>query len=134
MCAGRHVREDPIERNSWGKSGCEWMCCFPNTRGLHRTSGDAPLDTGVFAGRSIEKDAIGHNTHPPWYHVSKSKSLSSRRTQVAANAYKDKPHKSARHTTKRKKGVNADRKRCKRLNISKMCKYVILHQTGGLNI
>jgi hypothetical protein len=32
---------------------------------------------------------------------------------VAANAYKDKPHKSARHTTKHKRGVNADRKRYK---------------------
>ncbi len=65
MCAGRRVIEDAIERNSWGKSGCEWMCRFPNTRGLHRTSGDAPLETGVFAGRSIEEDAVGRNTHPP---------------------------------------------------------------------
>ncbi len=108
MHAGRCVIEDAIERNSWGKSRCEWMCCFPNTGGLHRTSGDAPLDTGVFAGRSIEEDAVGHNTHTPWCHVSKSKSLLSRRTQVAANAYKDKPYKSARRTTKHKRGVNAN--------------------------
>ncbi len=66
MRARRHVIEDAVERNSWGKSGCEWMCCFPNTGGLHRTSGDAPLETGVFAGRSIEEDAVGRNTHPPW--------------------------------------------------------------------
>ncbi len=39
------VVEDAIERNSWGKSRCEWMCCFPNTGGLHHTSGDAPLET-----------------------------------------------------------------------------------------
>jgi hypothetical protein len=45
MCAGRSVIEDAIERNSWGKAGCEWMCCFPNTGGLHHTSRDAPLET-----------------------------------------------------------------------------------------
>jgi hypothetical protein len=39
------VVEDAVERNSWGKSRCEKMCCFPNTGGLHRTSGDAPLET-----------------------------------------------------------------------------------------
>jgi hypothetical protein len=86
------------------------MCRFLNTRGLHRTSGDAHLETGVFAGRSIEEDAVGPNTHPPWCHVSKSNSLSSRRTQAATNAYKDKSHKSARRTTKHKRGVNANRK------------------------
>jgi hypothetical protein len=45
MCAGRGVIEDAVVHNSWGTSGCEWMCCFPNTGGLHRTSGDAPLET-----------------------------------------------------------------------------------------
>ncbi len=45
MHAGRRVIEDSTECNSWGKSRCEWMCCFPNTGGLHRTSGDTPLDT-----------------------------------------------------------------------------------------
>jgi hypothetical protein len=95
------------------------MCCFPNTGGLHRTSGDAPLETGAFAGRSIEEDAVGHNTHPPWCHVSKSKSSSSRRTQIAANAYKDRPHKSARHTTKHKRGFNADRKQYKQIKYLK---------------
>jgi hypothetical protein len=110
MRAGRRLIEDAIEHNSWGKSKCEWMCYFLNNRGLHHTSGDAPLETGVFAGRSIEEDAVGRNMHPPWCHVSKSNSLLSRRTQVAANAYKNKPHKSARRTTKHKRGVNADRK------------------------
>jgi hypothetical protein len=95
------------------------MCRFPNTGGLHPTSGDAPLETGVFAGRCIEKDAVGHNTHPPWCHASKSKSSSSRRTQVTANAYKDKPHKSARHTTKHKRGVNANRKWYKQIKYLK---------------
>ncbi len=39
------VVEDAVERNSWGKSRCEQMCRFPITGGLHRTSGDAPLET-----------------------------------------------------------------------------------------
>jgi hypothetical protein len=134
MYAGRRVIEDAVEGNSWGKSGCEWMCRFPNTGGLHRTSGDATLETGVFAGRSIEEDAVGKNTHPPWCHVSKSKSLLSRRTQVAANAYKDKPHKSARRTTKHKEESTPIENGINRLNISKMCKYVMSHQTGWFNI
>jgi hypothetical protein len=128
MCAERSVIEDTVEGNSLGKSECEWICCVPNTKRLYHTSIDAPLEThnnthnstwqpksnwGVFAERSIEEDAIGRNTHPSWCHVSKSSSLSSRRTQVAANVYKDKPHKSARGTTKHKRGVNADKKRYK---------------------
>jgi hypothetical protein len=72
MRAGRHVIENAVERSSWGKSGCEWMCRFPDTGGLHRTSGNAPLETGVFAGRSTGEDAVGHNTHPPWCHVYKT--------------------------------------------------------------
>ena len=39
------VVEDAVEHNSWGKSRCEQMCCLPNTGGLHRTSGDAHLET-----------------------------------------------------------------------------------------
>jgi hypothetical protein len=39
------VVEDAVELNSWGKSRCEQMCRFPNTGGLHRISGDAPLET-----------------------------------------------------------------------------------------
>jgi hypothetical protein len=53
MHAGRRVIDNAVERNSWGKSGCEWMCHFPNTGGLRHTSGDAPLETGVFAGRPV---------------------------------------------------------------------------------
>ncbi len=134
MCAQRSVTEDAVEGNSWGKSECEWICCIPNTKRLYHSSVDAPLKThnnthnttwqpksnwGVFAGRSIEEDAIGHNTHLQWCHVSKSNSLSSRRTQVATNAYKDKPHKSARCTTKHKRGVNADRKWYKQIKYLK---------------
>ena len=39
------VVEDAVEHNSWGKSRSDRKCRFPNTGGLHRTSGDAPLDT-----------------------------------------------------------------------------------------
>jgi hypothetical protein len=45
MHAGRRLIEDAVEHNSWGKSGCEWMCRFSNTVGLHCTSGNAPLET-----------------------------------------------------------------------------------------
>ncbi len=38
---------------------------------------------------------------------------------MAANAYKDKPHKSARHTTKHKGGVNANRKQYKQVKYLK---------------
>jgi hypothetical protein len=134
MCTERSVTEDTIEGNSWGKSKCEWIYCIPNTQRLYHSSIDAPLEThsnthnttwqpkskwGVIAGRSIEDDALGRNTHLPWCHVSKSKSLLSRRTQVAANVYKDKLHKSARHTTKHKRGVNANRKRYKQIKYLK---------------
>jgi hypothetical protein len=134
MCAERSIIEDAVEGNSWGKSECEWICCIPNNKRLYHTSVDAPLEThnnthnttwqprsnwGVFAGRSVEEDAVGRNMHPPWCHMSKSNSLLSTRTQVAANAYKDKPHKSARCTTKHKRGVNSDRKQYKQIKYLK---------------
>jgi hypothetical protein len=91
------VVEDAIEHTSWGKSRCERMCCFPNTGGLHRTSGDAPLETPTLR-------------NPAWCHVNRSKSLSSRRTQLAGVAYRHIPHESVRHSTKHRRGLNADRK------------------------
>ncbi len=39
------VVEVAIECNSWGRSRSDMMCRFPNTGGLHRTSGNAPFDT-----------------------------------------------------------------------------------------
>jgi len=47
VCGNTVVRNwgNAIERATRGKSGCESECCFPNTGGLHRTSGDAPLET-----------------------------------------------------------------------------------------
>ena len=39
------VVEDAVEQNSWGMSGSDWMCCFQNNGGLHRTSRDAPPET-----------------------------------------------------------------------------------------
>ena len=59
-----------VEQATRGKSGCESKCCFPNTRGLHRTSGDAPLET-----------------HPPFIYVHNSNSPLSKRTQVASSAF-----------------------------------------------
>jgi len=43
MCEGSVV-EDAVECISRRKSRCEQMYRFPNTGGLHRTPGDAPLD------------------------------------------------------------------------------------------
>ena len=71
------VVEVAIARNSWGKSRCEQMCRFPNTGGLHRTSGDAPLETPTL-----------QIPVPVWCGVHKSNSSSSKRTQDAAVAYK----------------------------------------------
>jgi hypothetical protein len=39
------VVEVAVEHNSWGKSRSDMICRFPNTGGLHRTSGNAPFDT-----------------------------------------------------------------------------------------
>jgi hypothetical protein len=66
MVCGGSVVEDAVEHNSWGKSRCEQMCCFPNTGGLHRTSGDAPLESPTL------RDPV-----PVWCHVHKSNSSSS---------------------------------------------------------
>ena len=67
MCEGSVV-EDAVERNSWEKSRCEQMCHFPNTGGLHRTSGDAPLETATTL----------QNPAPVWCHIHKSNSPSSK--------------------------------------------------------
>jgi len=67
------VVEDIVEHNSWGKSRCEQMCRFPNTGGLHRTSGGAPLETptlrdpelitrGVMCEGSVVEDAVERNS------------------------------------------------------------------------
>ena len=93
------VVEDAVERNSWGKSRCEQMCRFPNTGGLHRTSGDAPLETPTL-----------QNPVPVWCHVHKSNSSSSKQTQVAGVAYKNILHELVRHATKHRRSLNANRK------------------------
>ncbi len=48
VCDLGPVVEDAVERNSWGKSRSDRMCRFPNTGGLHCTSGDAPFETQNF--------------------------------------------------------------------------------------
>jgi hypothetical protein len=138
------VVEDAVERNSWGKSRSEGMCCFPNTGGLHCTSGDAPLDTQNI---SLDNGTIGaqngqtktqtckiydeHRTinpiiggttptsNPSWCHVNKSNTPSSKRTQVAARAFKEKSHDSASQMTKHKRHNNSDQKRFKQVRFFK---------------
>jgi len=90
-CEGSVV-EDAVERNSWEKSRCELMCCFPITGRLHRTSGDEPL----------EKPTL-QNPAPVWCHVHKSNPSSSKRTQIAAVAYKQILHQPVKHSIKHKR-------------------------------
>ncbi len=85
----------------------------------HNTTWQPRSNWGIFARRSIVEDLVGRNTHSPWCQVSKSNSLLSRRTQVAANAYKEKPHKSARCTMKYQRGINSNRKRYKKIKYLK---------------
>jgi hypothetical protein len=134
VCDLERVVEDAIERNSWGKSRSDWMCRFPNTGGLHCTSRDAPFETQNFTHNNNTENSgiattafyansninwqtgaisevvgrMGQSLHPSWCHVNKSYTPSSRRTQVAACAYKDKSHKSASQMMKYKRCTNAD--------------------------
>ena len=138
------VVEDAVERNSWGKSRSVRLCRFPNTGGLHRTSGNAPLDTQNI---SLDNGTIGlHNgltkTHtrkindhgrtitpivggttptsnPSWCHVNKSNTPSSKRTRVAACAFKEKSLNSASRITKHKRHTNTKRKHYKQVKFLK---------------
>ncbi len=136
------VVEDAIERNSRGKSRSDRMCCFPNTGGLHCTSGDAPFETqnfthdngtesshiattAFYANSDINRQTgaisevmggMGQSLHSSWCHVNKFYTPSSRRTQVTACAYKDKSHKSASWMIKHKRCTNANRKCYKQVN------------------
>ncbi len=47
MGARNSVVEHAVKRNSWGKSRDELSCRFRNNGGLHRISGDAPLETRI---------------------------------------------------------------------------------------
>ncbi len=76
------------------------MYHFPITGGLHRTSGDAPLETPTL-----------QNPVPVWCHIHKTNSSSSIQTQVAAVAYKQSLlDELVRHSTKHKRSLNANRK------------------------
>jgi hypothetical protein len=92
------VVEHAVERNSWGKSRSDRMCHFPNTGGLHRTSGDAPFETQNFTHNNDTESShiattacyannninwqtgaisevmggMGQSLHPSWCHVNKS--------------------------------------------------------------
>ena len=56
------VVETAVERNSWGKSRGGRMCRFPNTGGLHHTSGNAPLDTLIM---SHNENRLLEQNRPP---------------------------------------------------------------------
>jgi hypothetical protein len=88
--------------SSWGKSGCERKCCFPISKGLHRSSRETPLD----------KESL---QIPTWCHVNKSKSPSSTQTRVAVVAYLDKQNKLRVHSMKhnKKRYLNAAQKKTK---------------------
>ncbi len=160
-------RGNAIERATRGKSGCESKCRFPNTGGLHRTSGDAPLEThlemahenenSVVCGNAVERnqgnaveratrskseceskcrfpntgglhrtsgDAL-LETHPSFYYMHKRNSSSSKRTQAASRAFLVNRNESARHSTKHRRILNANRKKEKQhyhLKDVKICK------------
>ena len=103
----------PWSKPLWGKSGCGCKCCFPNTGGLHRTSGAAPLETH-------------YSPHPPWCHVQESNSPSSKRTQVAAVAYIHKRHQSTNHSIIHRKKVNANNKSHTQFHLLKDVKVCIV--------
>ncbi len=137
---GRIV-EVAVERNSWGKSRSDMMCRFPNTGGLHHTSGNAPFDTqnisydnGTFGshtkgptkthtckindhGRTINPIVWGTTptSNPSWCHINKSNTPLSKRTQVAACAFKGKLHKSASRMKKHKRDTNTNQKHYKQV-------------------
>ena len=106
MCVDNVVCGHAVEQASWGKSGCECKCRFQNTRGLHRTSRDALLETH-------------HSPHPPWCHVHKSNSPSSRRTQVAAVSFIHKKEESTKHSIIHRRLVNANNKSLKQFYLLK---------------
>jgi hypothetical protein len=51
-------RSNAIERATRRKSRCESKCRFPNTGGLHRTSGDAPLETHPERAHELENSVV----------------------------------------------------------------------------
>jgi hypothetical protein len=98
------VVEDSVERNSWGESRSDQMYRFPNTGGLHRTSGDAPFETQNFTHDNYTESlhiattafyansninwqmgaisevmgGMGQFLHPSWCHVNTSNTPLSR--------------------------------------------------------
>ncbi len=85
------VVEYAVERNSWGKSRNELLCHFHNSGGLHRFSGDAPLETQILIHNQRNDESCPDIADPPPYcHTYKAATPSSLRTQEAAIAYKKK--------------------------------------------
>ena len=140
-----------VERNSGGKSGSDMMCRFPNTGGLHHTSGNAPFDTQNISHDNISRGSytgptkiytcsnnkigrtitpiIGAATqtlHPSWCHVNKSNTPSLKRTQVAACAFRGKSHSPASRMIKHKRDTNTNRKHYKQVRFLKEVKVCIV--------
>ncbi len=143
--ACKYIDRDYIFHQPCGLWRSDQMCHFPNTGGLHHTSGDAPFETQNFTHNNDKESShiattafytnsninrqtgaiseviggMGQSLHPSWCHVNKSYTPLSRRTQVAACVYKDKSHKSASWMTKHKRCTNANRKRYKQVKYLK---------------
>jgi hypothetical protein len=113
-CADNVVCGHAVERASRGKSGCECKCRFPNTGGLHRSSGDAPLETH-------------HSPHLPWGHVHESNSPSSRQTKFAAVASGHEKREFTSHSTKNKKYETA----CETCVDNVVCGHAVERAFGG---
>jgi hypothetical protein len=63
-----YVLEVAVERNSWGKSRSDRMCCFPKMGRLHCTSGNAPFDTQNIC---YDNGTIGSHNGPTKTYTSK---------------------------------------------------------------
>ena len=103
--------EYAIERNSWGKSRNELLCRFHNSGGLHRFSGDAPLETQILIRNQRDDESYPDIEDPPPYcHTYKAATPLLLRTREAAIAYKKEACKSIKRNTKHKRERNANKK------------------------
>ena len=116
MSARNSVIENAVERNFWGKSRNELSCRFHNSGGLHRLSGDAPLETRILTRNQRDHESYPDIADPPPYcHTYKAMTPSSLRTREAAIAYKKEACKSIKRSTKHKRVRNATKKSFKQI-------------------
>jgi hypothetical protein len=91
-----------VERSFWEKSRRGRKCRFPPKGGLHHTSGDASLETGLEI--------------PNWCYAYKSQSPSSRRTRAAAAEYLIVSQIHRGHSTNHRRCISVNPKRFKHCN------------------